>query len=71
MRRYVRVVATGYLLVDEAELQESYQANTFEEAVDNQRAWYEDDPGLPFQEYVTGEADITFELMPEDFDPEK
>jgi hypothetical protein len=69
-KRFVRVVAVGYFPILKEDLHVGYEADTFEEAVDNQRRWYEDDPELPFQEYVEGNADMTFELMPEGFDPE-
>lgn len=69
-RRYIKVVATGYFELFERDLKVGYEADTFEEALDNQRRWYEDDPSLPMQEYVDGDVDMTFELMPEDFDPE-
>lgn len=72
MKRLVRVTAVGYFEIDEGDLQEAYQADTFEGALDNQRRWYEDDPGVPFQEYVSFEhpVDYTFDLMPEGFKPE-
>lgn len=71
VKRFVKVMAVGYLEIREEDLKMGYQADTFEQAVDNQRRWYEDDPEVPFQEYVSsGRADITFELMPEDFIPE-
>lgn len=70
VKRFVKVVATGYFEIYEDTLKESYSAGTFEEAVDNQRRWHEDDPNMPLQDYVDSEVDMTFELMPEGFDPE-
>lgn len=68
--RFVKVVAVSYFELFQHDLAVGYEANTFEQAVDNQRRWYEDDPSLPMQEYVDGEVDMTFELMPEGFNPE-
>jgi len=72
MKRLIRVVAVGYFEIDEKDLKVAYSADSFEEALDNHRRWYNHDPNVAFQEYVGNEfpVDITFGLTHEGFDPE-
>lgn len=72
MRRLVKVVAVGYFEIGEDDLDPAFNAKTFEEAVATQARWHEEDPGVPFQEYVSFElpGSLTFELMPEGYDPD-
>lgn len=68
-KRFVQVTMVGFFELKDTELEPTYEAATFEEAVEKQRKWHEDDPGVPFEEVVNTSLPIatTFELMPEDF----
>jgi len=46
-KKYVKVTRVGFFEIKEKDLKDIYEAETFEEAVENQRLWIEDGSAPP------------------------
>lgn len=61
MERKVKVTYTGFFTIDESELKGSYEADTFEQAVENQKKWI-DDGELPMDEFLQYLDDVNLKI---------
>jgi len=71
-KRWMKITVTAYVPIDEDELAEGYEADSFEQAVENQRAWIDGDESSVIELVANGyHGSDNVELMPVDFDPTK